>query len=103
MTRIAARFVLPLLVVATIGCGRPAQIGPDRDTFRAVDALYTAVGMRDLKLIDRCQAELEALQAQGKIPDAAASTLAAYIVEAKSGGWEPAQTKLATFMEGQRR
>jgi hypothetical protein len=91
------------LALCPSGCGRPAQIGPDAATFKAVDALYTAVSLRDPGLVARCDAELKALRAADKLPDAAAKSLDAIIAEAGQGRWEPAIDRLGRFMEGQRR
>ena len=93
--------LLFLLLIA--GCGRPPQLGADEASFKAVDALYTAVGLRDVAALDRSAATLDGLRAAGKLPDAAADALTRVVAEAKSGAWESAQTRLGTFMEGQRR
>jgi hypothetical protein len=92
-----------LLVLALGGCGGPPQIGAEKDTFKAVDALNTAVGLRDPKLVDRCEAKLKGLRDAGKIPEAASKSLDSIIAEAKGGKWEPAQERLSRFMAGQRR
>src|SRR5262245_34712897 len=100
------RAVVPLayaiLLLGLGGCS-PPQIGTDRDTFKAVDALYTAVSLRDAKLVDDCERRLKSLREAGKLPESASSSLGAIIAQAKGGEWEPAQERLATFMEGQRR
>jgi hypothetical protein len=93
----------PLLVLATGGCGRPAQIGGDRDSFKAVDALYTAVSLRDPAHLDRCETTLRDLRARGKLPDSAGRSLDAIVAEARGGRWEDAQARLGAFMRGQRR
>ena len=64
-----------LLVFALGGCGSPPQIGADRDVFNAVDALDTAVSLRDLKLVDRCETTLKDLRDAGKMPDPASQFL----------------------------
>ena len=103
-TRRSALGLATLAAALTLlpGC-RPASIGPDRDVFRAVDSLYTAVSLRDPKLVARCDADLKALRAAGKLPDAAAQTLDGFIARAGKGEWEPAIDGLAQFIEGQRR
>jgi hypothetical protein len=98
--RAAAVFLALAPVVA--GCGRPAQIGPDRDAMKAVDALYTAVGLRDETLVNESRSRLNALHGAGKLPGAAFNSLEAIVAEAKGGDWEPAQARLGRFMEGQR-
>ena len=97
------RVPIVLLVLAVAGCGRPAQIGADPEVFKTVDALYTAVSLRDPKLVDPCLATLKSLHDAGKLPGDALSTLEGMIEEAKGGAWEDAQTRLARFMQGQRR
>ena len=92
-----------LAIVVATGCGGPAQMGADPATFKAVDALYTALGLHDLKLVDQCQKQIAELQTQEKIPPPAAAALASYIAEARNDKWESAQFKLSEFMEGQRR
>ena len=57
-----------------VGCGEP-QIGSDKETFKTVDALYTAVGLKDTKLVDQCREKLEGLRQGGKLPEDAARSL----------------------------
>jgi hypothetical protein len=92
-----------VLALAVCGCGRPPQIGADDKTFKAVDALYTAVSLREVKLVDQCQATLKGLREAGSLGDDVSNALDSIIAEAKGGAWEDAQTRLASFMEGQRR
>ena len=63
--RSAAALALALaLAVAVGGCG-PPEMGPDPEAFRAVDALYTAVSLRDPALLDQCAGSLAELHASG--------------------------------------
>jgi hypothetical protein len=94
---------ITLLALGCGGCGGQPQIGEDRDTFKTVDALYTAVSLRDLKLVGQCESKLKELRDASRIPDRAFSSLGSIIAEAKDGKWEPALERLSTFMEGQRR
>ena len=94
--------VLLLVAAALAGCGQP-QMGADPEAFKAVDALYTAVSLRDPSLVDRCTAKLKSLRDAGKLDGAPFETLEGITTEAKAGGWEPAQTRLAKFMRGQKR
>src|SRR5260370_42065447 len=103
MNRVIVGLTAALLALVPVGCGGPPQIGADKETFKAVDALYTAVGLRDARLVDQCQEKLKTLRGAGKIPEDAARALESIIVEAKGGKWEPAQERLSKFMEGQRR
>src|SRR4051794_10072400 len=98
--------ITPLLLTGLLilgGCGGQPQMGPDRAAFKAVDALYTAVSLRDPGLVDPRAANLRELAESGKLPDAAHRTLAAIVAEARTGRWEPSQEQLARFMEAQRR
>jgi hypothetical protein len=91
------------MLLAFAGCGRPPQLGDDRESFKAVDALYTAVSLRNPQHLDRCERVLHDLQAKEKLSAAAGGSLDAIIAEARGGEWEEAQARLATFMRGQRR
>jgi len=88
---------------ALAGCGAPAQIGADPETFKAVDALYTAVSLRDPGRVDQCLATLRSHSEAGRLDATPYEALEAIVAEAKSGSWEPAQARLADFMRGQRR
>jgi len=98
-TRVAAI----VLVLGIAGCGVPAQIGPDPEVFKTIDALYTAVSLRDPNLVDSCLERLKDYREGGKLPDDAFLALEAMIEEGKGGAWEDAQTQLNRFMQGQRR
>lgn len=98
---IRALAVVPMLLV--VGCGSPAQIGPDPEVFKTIDALYTAVSLRDPKLVDDCLKALTRHRDADKLPDDAFQALSAIIDEAGDGAWEDAQTRLSRFMLGQRR
>ena len=91
-----------LLLPGFGGCG-PPQIGADRDVFKNVDALYTAVSLRDPALLDRCAGKLRALRDAGKLPPAAGRSLEGIVAEARGGKWERAQSRLGDFMLGQTR
>lgn len=91
------------LALAIGGCGGPPQIGGDDKSFKTVDALYTAVSLREVKLVDQCEGTLKDLREAGSLGEDASKALQSIIVEAKGGAWEDAQSRLARFMEGQRR
>ena len=101
--RSAVGLAVLIATVALTGCWAPPQIGPDKDTFKAVDALYTAISLREPKLVESCVSKLNELKAAGKVPEAAFRSLDSIVLEAKEGRWEPSQERLASFMEGQRR
>jgi hypothetical protein len=104
MIRRSLSLLVPSFLILTLGgCGRPPQIGADKESFRTVDALYTAVGLREPKLIEQCRARLDGLREAGKLPASASRSLESIIDDAREGKWEIAQDRLAKFMEGQRR
>lgn len=84
------------------GCGEP-QMGADPETFKAVDAFYTAVSLREPDRVDSCLATLASLRGAGKLAAEPFDALSEIASEAKSGEWEPAQSRLARFMRGQTR
>lgn len=84
------------------GCGE-AQMGADPETFKAVDAFYTAVSLREPDRVDHCLATLSALRESGKLDREPFEALGGIASEAKSGEWESAQSRLARFMRGQTR
>jgi hypothetical protein len=92
-----------LLILALGGCGGPPQIGENKEAFKTVDALYTAVGLRDAKLIAQCEAKLKGLHDAGSLPAGASSSLSSIIAEAKDAKWERSMERLTVFMEGQHR
>lgn len=96
------RVALTLVALGLFGCGRAPSIGDDKAAFQEVDALFTAVSLRDAGQLDRCESRLHDLKSHGKLPDAAAARLDAIVAQARSGGWTTAQSELRSFMLGQR-
>jgi hypothetical protein len=56
-----------------------------------------------VRLVDQCQTRLKTLRSEEKLSGDAADALESIILEAQAGNWEPAQTHLSRFIEGQRR
>jgi hypothetical protein len=79
------------------------QMGASEETFKTVDALYTAIRSENPARVESCEARLSEQNAAGKLPDRAWKTLRAIIERAKAGGWRPAAESLYEFMRGQRR
>jgi hypothetical protein len=103
MSRQHRHFSAILLVcVLLLGCGRAPSIGPDREAFTTIDALFTAMSLKDQAQLDRNAATIEKLHESGRLPDAAHDALAAMIAEARAGQWEPATKHLRAFMLDQR-
>ena len=101
MRRIATATAL-LWAALICGCGE-AQMGADPATFKAVDALYTAVSLREPARVDRCVTTLVSLRDAGKLESGPLEALEGIAAEAKSGSWESAQSRLGRFMRGQTR
>lgn len=89
------------LVVAYFN--RTPQMGPDDDVFRTVDALYTAVRMKDPARVADCEKRLGEYRQAGKLPKGAADSLNRVIAKTRSGQWQPAAESLYEFMRAQRR
>ena len=103
MNRIVVVVASITFMLAVSGCGRPAQIGGDKNAVKAVDALYTAVGLRDQKLVAECAARLKGLRDEDKISETAFNSLESIVAEAKDEKWESSQNHLIQFLEGQTR
>lgn len=94
--------VTPVLVLLA-GCGKP-QMGTSEETFKTVDALYTAVTAHDVKLLDRCAARLAELDAKGDVGSGVMGHLQSRVFEpARAGEWQSAAESLYAFMTAQRR
>lgn len=99
------RFYAPAFLasaLALLGCGE-VQMGADPAVFKAVDALYTAVSLREPDKVDHCVTNLATLRDSGTLDRGPFDALDRIASEAKSGSWESAQTRLARFMRGQTR
>lgn len=81
----------------------PPQMGVDSGVFETVDALYTAVRLKDEGKVMACEQRLHAARDAGKLPAAAASHLDGVIGRARAGGWQAAAERLYDFMLAQRR
>jgi hypothetical protein len=95
--------LLMSFLALAVGCGGPPQLGPDREAFKAVDALYTAVSLRDAGLVAGCAGEFRRLREAGQLPVAAARELEMIVDQTGQGDWETARERLGHFMKGQRR
>lgn len=101
--RVFGVFASAVLASTLSGCWGPPQMGTDKEAFKAVDALFTATGLRDAGKVDQCMANLKALHEAGKMPESAYKSVVAISADAKAGKWEVALERLSKFMEGQRR
>lgn len=91
------------LVLIVLALRTPPQLAPSEDVFKTVDALYTAVRMKDEKRLGECEQRLHAYRNAGKLPKEAAESLDGVIAKARAGSWETATERLYEFMLAQRR
>lgn len=82
---------------------RPPQMGTSQRVFRTVDALYTAVRMRDEAKVADCERRLHECRDAGQLPPDAARSLDGIIATARGGKWDAATEGLYEFMLAQRR
>ena len=79
------------------------QVGGDEETFKTLDALFTAVTSHNHDRLTSTETRLHALRDQGKLPAPAAERLDAIISSARTGEWQPSAGRLYEFIKGQRR
>ena len=100
-----AAAVVALLVFGSwffVWGGRPPQLGADKESLKAVEALYTAVSSHDTQRLSNCEEQLHKLRDQGKLPAPTADYLDGLIGTARGGNWKGATHKMFDFMRGQR-
>jgi hypothetical protein len=78
-------------------------MGADEETFKTVDALFTAVTARDEKLLGQCAQRLNALKGAGKLPADASDYLDGILARARDGRWQSAAERLYDFVRAQQR
>lgn len=96
-------FCLTTLLLLLSGCSSPPQMGPDKDVFATVDALFTAITAHDAKQLQQCKQRLGNSHAAGTLPDSAHLYLTDIITTAEKGNWQSAAETLYSFMLAQRR
>ena len=100
--RVGWRSALLLCSAMIAGCGRAPSIGLDKESFTTVDALYSAVSLKDERQLGQNAATLDRLHEAGRLPNDAHKALAKIIAEAKSGDWASSREHLRDFMLDQR-
>lgn len=89
------------ILVARNLLARP-QIGADREVFKTVDALFTAINSKDKQRLSDCETRLQEFRKDGKLPSAAARRLESIIDQAEKGQWQTSAKTLYDFMLAQR-
>jgi len=92
-----------LVAVIYFYSGCTPQVGADDESFRTLDALYTAVTSRNLDRLAATEARLHSLREQNRLPGPAAEHIDAIISQARNGEWLPAAKELHAFVSAQRR
>lgn len=95
--------LLWMSILLLAGCSNPPQMGPDKDVFNTVDALFTAITAHDAKQLAQCEQRLKDYHASGKLPESAFSYLTDIMATAHDGKWQSAAETLYSFMLAQRR
>jgi hypothetical protein len=99
----AAGVMLAIVCIFAFWQRAPAQLANDESLFKTVDALYTAVRMKDAARVVECEKRLAEAHAAGRLSEAAWHQLEVIIDETNAGNWQPAAESLYAFMLGQRR
>ncbi|MEO2088345.1 MAG: hypothetical protein ABGY75_02470 [Gemmataceae bacterium] len=86
-----------LLVGALGGCGKPTEDA--RQNRRLVDALLTAVTVRNPKEMEKCKGLLDKRRADGVLSESSHQRLLEIFAQAKSGKWSEAEDALYRFRE----
>jgi len=73
----------------------------DPETFKALDAFWTAVTARSTDLLKKVDDDLDRLATQGKLSTQGRTELRAISDAARSGKWDSAITTLRSFIKGQ--
>lgn len=106
--RVAVFVIGGLVAIAALAIviayfNRPPQMGTDEEVFKTVDALYTAVRMKDEAKVAQCDTLLQSYRESGKLAKDSAAYLDRVIAKARDRQWESATEKLYEFMLAQRR
>jgi len=96
----ASLLIVSLGILA--GCAKPPQLGGDERVLTAADALLTAVSSRDTKLLDQCEANINAMRQAGELSEPAHEYLTRIVAEARGGNWKSARERLVGLVRAQR-
>ena len=80
---------MPLLFIP--GCSAPTEV--DRDNRRLLDAILTAITMKNVTWLEEDAALAETRHAAGQLPDADYEELLLVIEKGRSGDWKTAEQK----------
>lgn len=90
--RVASRLPRALLLavaIFTAGCSKPTEV--DRDNRRLLDAILTAITMKNTEWLEEDAKLLEKRHDAGQLTDSEHGKLLAIIDKARSGDWKSAE------------
>ena len=86
-----------LVLLALAGCGEPSL--QERENRRELEALLTAVSLKNAKELERDVQRIEARHTAGTLSDDGFNALQAIITKARSGDWASAEKELYALRE----
>lgn len=90
--------IVAAMILAMAGCsGEPTE--RERKNRREVEALLTAISLRNRKELDRDAERIAARHASGELSDAPHEALEAIIKKARDGDWAGAEKQAYAFRE----
>ncbi|MBI2826363.1 MAG: hypothetical protein HYX69_16930 [Planctomycetia bacterium] len=89
--------VATCLLLVLAGCGRASETA--RDNRRLLDAILTAVTLKNPRELAKDEQLLEARHSNAELGNAAYEAMKAAITKAKSGSWQEAEDELYRLRE----
>lgn len=87
------------LVIALGGCGKPSEDA--RQNRRLVDALLTAITVKNPKELEKCKGLLDKRRADGVLSESCHKRLGEIFAQAKAGKWSEAEESLYKFRDAE--
>jgi hypothetical protein len=85
------------LILPLAGCGEPSI--RERENRRELEALLTAVSLKNRKELDRDATRIDDRHAAGQLSDASYAELQAIVKKAQAGDWGAAEKQAYDFRE----
>jgi hypothetical protein len=97
LPQLLAPFMLMGLVISIAGCGQPSE--REYKNRRELEAVLTAVSLRNKKELEKDAKRLEDRHASGELSDASHTELMKIVDTARSGDWASAERLAYEFRE----
>lgn len=91
---------LALSALLALGCGKPPQVA-DKEGFDAIMQLATALGAKDMGMLDNSRQSIERLLEEKRFPPDAYEVVEHIVALAREGKWDEARRNLVVFQKGQ--